>query len=335
MQVAVVILNWNGKKFLKQFLPSVVQNSPEANIYVGDNASSDDSITFLKENYPQITIIPNDTNLGFADGYNKVLGQILEPYYVLLNSDVEVSENWLTPIISLFEKDNSLAACQPKIKAFHSKSEFEYAGAAGGYIDKYGFPFCKGRLFDTLETDNGQYDDACEIFWATGACLFVKREAYWEVGGLDADFFAHMEEIDLCWRLKRSGYKIMVEPKSTVYHVGGGTLSKSNPRKTYLNFRNGLSLMLKNLPEKGLYSKLFIRMLFDGVAAFKYLLSGQPRDFFAVLKAHGSFYSTYRNTFRKRGGHYPKLNGIYNRSIVIDYFGKGLKTFSSLQKDMW
>ena len=333
MRVAVVILNWNGKSFLEKFLPSVISNSIGANIYVADNASSDGSLDYLKENYPIVKLIDNGENLGFAGGYNKALEKLDEAFFVLLNSDVEVTTNWLEPIVQLFDSDSNIAACQPKILSYHDKSCFEYAGAAGGFIDKFGYPFCRGRVFDTLEKDNGQYDSVEEILWATGACLFIRSKVYKELGGLDADFFAHMEEIDLCWRIKRAGYSIKVQPASVVYHVGGGTLSKSNPFKTFLNFRNGLELLAKNLPKNQLVPKLFIRMLLDGVAAFKFLFSGQGKDFLAVIHAHFGFYGRLRKTLRKRTGNYIRVKGQYRGNIVLDYFLKGRKKFSDLPSD--
>ena len=330
MRVAVVILNWNGKSFLEQFLPSVISNSPEATIYVADNASSDDSVDFLRTNFPHVKVIDNEENLGFAGGYNKALEKLNEDLFVLLNSDVEVTTNWLQPIVALFESDENIAACQPKILSYHDKTSFEYAGASGGFIDKNGYPFCRGRIFDTLEKDNGQYDSVEEIFWATGACLFVRSKVYKELDGLDSDFFAHMEEIDLCWRIKRAGYNIKIQPASTVYHVGGGTLSKSNPFKTFLNFRNGLELLAKNLPKNQLVPKIFIRMILDGVAAIKFLVAGQPKDFLAVIHAHFGFYKRLRKTLGKRSGNYVLVKGQYLGNIVLDYFLKGRKQFSDL-----
>ena len=333
MRVAVVILNWNGKAFLEQFLPNVIAHSEGCTVYVADNASTDGSVIFVKENHPKVKIIETGGNHGYAGGYNKALEHLDEDIFVLLNSDVEVSPSWVTPIVRLFEKDNSIAACQPKILQHGNKSKFEYAGAAGGFIDKFGFPFCRGRLFETVEQDNGQYDDPSEVFWATGACMFVRREVYKQLGGLDGDFFAHMEEIDFCWRAKRAGYKIMFEPSSTVYHVGGGTLSKSNPWKTFLNFRNGLELLAKNIPKGKLIPTLFIRMVFDGVAAWKFLLSGQPKDFGAVFKAHLAFYGRLGKTLKKRAGDFTPVNGMYRKSIVLEYFLRGTKKFSDLDSD--
>lgn len=333
MRVAVVILNWNGKKFLEKFLPSVIAHSSEATIYVVDNASSDESESFIKSTFPEVRTIQNGANVGFAGGYNEGLKNLTEDVFVLLNSDVEVSENWLKPVVDLFEEDSSVGAVQPKILQYDDKMKFEYAGAGGGYIDKYGFPFCRGRMFETLEMDKGQYDEATEVFWATGACMFVRSSVYNQLGGLDADFFAHMEEIDLCWRMKRAGYKVMVQPRSVVFHVGGGTLSRSNPWKTFLNFRNGLELLTKNLPKNELWIKLFIRMSLDGMAAIKFLVSGQPKDFLAVFQAHMAFYRRLKTTLSKRNGKYKQVTGVYRRSIVWDYFVGGKKTFDSLRKD--
>lgn len=333
MRVAVVILNWNGKSFLEKFLPSVIEHSPEAVVYVADNASSDDSISFLKTRFPDVKLIENKSNLGFAGGYNLALSKLTEEFFVLLNSDVEVTKNWLQPIIELMDSDKNIAACQPKILSYNDRSSFEYAGASGGYIDKFGYPFCRGRLFETLEKDHGQYDSVEQIFWATGACLAIRNSVYAQIGGLDEDFFAHMEEIDLCWRINRAHYKVMVQPKSVVYHVGGGTLSKSNPFKTFLNFRNGLELLLKNLPKSVLVQRIFLRMILDGVAAFKFLASGHPKDFVAVIKAHFAAYGRMRKTLSKRSGNYDKVNRLYQRSIVADYFIRGKKVFTDLPSD--
>lgn len=333
MRIAVVILNWNGKDFLEKFLPSVVQHSELANIYVADNASSDDSVAFITKHFPNVNLIENKENFGFAGGYNEALKGLKEEFYVLLNSDVEVTENWLEPMLRLLDSDRTIAACQPKVLKFDLKTHFEYAGAAGGFVDKYGFPFCRGRIFDAIEQDDRQYDSVKEVFWATGACMFVRRECYNELGGLDADFFAHMEEIDLCWRAKRAGFKVMVQPGSVVYHVGGGTLSQSNPWKTFLNFRNGLELLAKNLPSSALFQTLFVRMLFDGVAAMNFLVSGKPKDFLAVIHAHFAFYRRLRKTLSKRSGHYETKALLYNGSIVVDYFIRGKKRFTDLDQD--
>ena len=336
MKVAVVILNWNGKNFLEKFLPSVVAcNSSYSQLIVADNASTDDSVIFLKNNYPQIKIIQNTENGGFAKGYNDALKYVEAEYYVLLNSDVEVTPNWLDPIIDMMEADRSIAACQPKIKAFDNKQIFEYAGAAGGFIDKFGYPFCRGRILECIEEDKGQYNDVREIFWATGACLFVRAECYHQVNGFDEDFFAHMEEVDLCWRLKNLGYKIMYCPDSIVYHVGGGTLNKTSPQKTYLNFRNNLILLCKNHPPQLFFLKLITRMTLDGVAGLKFLLSGQFIHFAAVLKAHKSFYGSLKLTLKKRKELRSKVEkytttAVYLHSIVADFYLRGKKTFKEI-----
>ena len=329
MRVAVVILNWNGKSFLEKFLPSVIEHSPEATIYVADNASSDDSVAFLSSTFPNVELILIEENLGFAGGYNRALANLKEDFFVLLNSDVEVTPNWLSPLIDLMDSDSKIAACQPKILQYDRKTHFEYAGAAGGFIDKLGYPFCRGRIFDTLEEDTGQYNTVQEIFWATGACLVFRSSVYRELGGLDADFFAHMEEIDLCWRTKRAGYKIMAQPESVVYHVGGGTLSRSNPRKTFLNFRNGLELLAKNLPSNQLALTIPLRLILDGIAGMKFLLSGQIADFWAVIRAHFAFYGRLRQTLSKRSGNFANTV-LYQRSIVVDYYLRGKKRFSEL-----
>ena len=336
MNVAVVILNWNGKKFLEKFLPSVVQcNSSYAQIIVADNASSDDSISFLTNNYPQVKIINNAINGGFSKGYNDALKHVEAEYYILLNSDVEVSPGWMDSIIKLMDNDRSIAVCQPKIKDFNRKNYFEYAGAAGGFIDKYGYPFCRGRILDTNEEDKGQYDDTREVFWATGACLFVRAEYFHKVEGFDEDFFAHMEEIDLCWRLKNLGYKVMYCSESTIYHVGGGTLNKTSSRKTYLNFRNNLILLCKNHAPEYFLLKMLFRFVLDGIAGVKFLSSGEFTHALAVLKAHFSFYVSLGKTMKKR----KRLKGqikqytttaVYLHSIIADYYIRGKKTISEI-----
>ena len=335
--VAIVILNWNGRKYLEQFLPSVLENSPNCDVIVADNASSDDSVAFVRANFPAVKIIQNSGNLGFCEGYNQSLKQIEAKYYVLLNSDVQVTPGWITPVLNLLESDSQIAAVQPKIKAFHARNSLEYAGAGGGLIDNFGYPFCRGRLFDTLETDQGQYNDTTEIFWATGACMFVRAELFHKLGGLEPAFFAHMEEIDLCWRLQNAGYKIMYCGQSEVFHVGGGTLHKSNPRKTFLNFRNGLALLYKNLPANVFFSTLFIRVLLDWVSAFKFLLSGQTGDAEAIMKAHLEVFK-HRKYWKQQRKLQPlkkdlnQLKGVYNGSIVWEYFALGRKTFAALSK---
>ncbi|WP_435356448.1 glycosyltransferase family 2 protein [Emticicia sp. SJ17W-69] len=315
--VAVVILNYNGRNFLEKFLPSVVNNADGSEIIVADNASSDDSIVFLKNNYPQVRLIQLPDNQGFAGGYNTALKQITAEYYILLNSDVEVTPQWIRPIIDLMSANLEIAACQPKIKSFGQKTHFEYAGAAGGYIDWIGYPFCRGRVFDSYEEDLGQYNDTKEVFWATGACIFVRASVFHQLGGFDAQFFAHMEEIDLCWRMKNNGYKIFYCSNSAVFHVGGGTLHKSNPRKTFLNYRNGLAMLYKNLPANKLVSTIFLRLILDGISGIKLLLDGSFADFWAVIKAHFAFYAMIPKLERKS----PKeVSLIYQKSIVFEYF---------------
>lgn len=332
MRTAVVILNWNGKKYLEQFLPPLLRYSDgEAEIIVADNASSDDSVSFLKSNFPTVRIIPNPANEGFSRGYNLALRQVEADYYILLNSDIEVTPGWIRPVIGMMENDKSIAACQPKIRSFTERTKFEYAGAAGGFIDKYGYPFCRGRMFQSLEEDHGQYDDVAEIFWATGACMFVRADLFHQVGGLDEDFFAHMEEIDLCWRLKNSGFKIMYCPQSVVYHIGGGTLPKISWRKTFYNFRNNFYLLYKNLPDE-LVSEVFTKRLFlDGIAAMKFLFTAGFKDFWAIYRAHTSFYSTLSKTKAKRKllKHAP-LHKVYRKNIVFEYFLRNKKKFTDL-----
>ena len=340
-KIAIVILNWNGKEMLEQFLPFVISHSEGASICIADNASSDDSVSFLRKEFPRIRIIQNKSNDGYSSGYNEALRQIEAEYYILLNSDVEVSPNWLTPIISMMDEDRSIAACQPKILSFNNKSMFEYAGAAGGFIDKDGYMFCRGRIFNHFEMDEGQYNGNTEIFWASGACLFIRADLFHEVDGLDSDFFAHMEEIDLCWRLKNKGYRIMYNSESIVYHVGGGTLSKNNPVKTYLNFRNNLYLLTKNYFQGNYALKLFYRLILDGLASIKFLFDGHPDHSVAVLKAHFSFYRNFNRFYKKRrkvkkevSSYNPK--GQYKKSIVFHYFIKGIRKFSDLNlKDFY
>ncbi|ESU25307.1 glycosyl transferase family protein [Flavobacterium limnosediminis JC2902] len=325
-KAAVVILNWNGVKLLEQFLPSVIQFSPEAKIYVADNASTDASVTFVKANFPSVTIIENKSNFGFAQGYNEALQFVEEDIYALVNSDIEVTENWLQPIINLFENEPSTAIIQPKLLDFKNKAYFEYAGAGGGFIDKYGFPYCRGRIFETLEKDNGQYNDTTEIFWASGACFFIRKDIYRELNGFDADFFAHQEEIDLCWRAFNKGHKIKYCGSSTVYHVGGATLEAGSPRKTFLNFRNSVWMMLKNLPASQLFSVLFIRMCLDGIAGVQFLLQGKPKHLWAVLCAHYYFYTHMLRFLRKRDAFQSKQ--YYKiKSVVYRYFFKNGKVF--------
>ena len=336
-RIAIVILNWNGKELLKKFLPSVTTHSNRewADVIIADNASTDHSISFLKDNYPNLQRIQLDKNYGFAEGYNRALAQLPHSYFVLLNSDVEVTENWLDSIYTQFEKYKDIAAAMPKIKAYHKKTDFEYAGATGGFIDYLGYPFCRGRILDSIEKDTGQYDKNIDIFWASGAAMFVRAEVYKQAGGLDSDFFAHMEEIDLCWRIKNLGYRIICDTNSTVFHVGGATLPNHSSRKLFLNFRNNLLMLYKNLPSHKLLFTFLARMILDGVAAFKFLLSGEVSNFTAVFKAHMSFYSLLKkyNLKRKQSlrlvskEHHPE---IYQNSLIIDYYLKSKKVFSDL-----
>lgn len=332
--VAVVILNWNGKKFLEQFLPSVL-NATYTNykVIVADNASDDDSVSFLQQKFPSIKIITNPSNEGFAKGYNTALKQVEAEYYVLLNSDVEVTPGWIEPIIELMESDKKIGACQPKLLSFNNQSEFEYAGASGGWIDSFGYPFTRGRVFDECEKDKGQYDDVATCFWATGAAMFVRAEVYHQMNGLDEYFFAHQEEIDLCWRMQLYGYKIYVQPKSVVYHVGGGTLPKGSGRKVFLNFRNNLIMLAKNLPFGKACWKISVRFLLDAVAAWKGLLAGEFKYFIAIAKSHMAFMNWL--LFVKRTTPKPKypcflFNGWYGGVLIWDYFIKNKKTFKEI-----
>lgn len=330
MKLAIVILNWNGRKFLEEFLPTLIERTPNwAQIVVADNASSDDSVAFVRQHYPSIRLILNDCNYGFAGGYNLALSQIEAEYYCLLNSDIEVSEHWVEPIIEMMDADRQIAAVQPKIRSFSHRSQFEYAGAAGGFIDKYGYPFCRGRVFDSVEEDDGQYDTPQEIFWATGAALFVRSSVYRELGGLDDEFFAHMEEIDLCWRIKNHGYKIMVEPNSVVFHVGGGTLPKNDSFKTFLNFRNNHFLLIKNLPSKRLIPTFFARLVLDNIAAFSFLCQGHGKDFVAVYKAHVAVLKQHRHFMKKRKGEpFSAYRDIEKTPILLSYHLLGRHYFN-------
>lgn len=326
MKIAVVILNWNGTKLLEQFLPSVVKYSPEAYIYVADNASTDDSVAFVKANFPMVKIVENESNFGFAQGYNEALKHIDSEIYALVNSDIEVTENWLKPIIETFENEPKTAIIQPKLLDFKRKEYFEYAGAAGGFLDKCGYPYCRGRVFETLEKDNGQYDDNREIFWASGACFFIRSSVYKELKGFDADFFAHQEEIDLCWRAFNKGHQIKYNSQSVVYHVGGATLQQGNPKKTFLNFRNSLLMLLKNLPKKQLIPVIFIRLLLDGVAGIQFLFQGKFKHLLAILKAHFSFYSLVTVHYKKRN-QFQSEKYYKTSSIVFQYYVKAGKVF--------
>lgn len=331
-KVAVAILNWNGRKLLEEFLPSVLEHSPEADVIVIDNASSDDSRDWLNQNHPQVRTILFDENHGYAGGYNLAMQQIEHEYVVLLNSDIETTSGWLSPILSRFESNEKIAAIQPKIRAYHQRDSFEYAGASGGFIDTLGYPFCRGRIFNELEVDEGQYDNAIPVFWSTGACLAVRNSAYKQIGGLDPQYFAHMEEIDLCWRFQRNGFENWVEPASTVYHVGGGTLSSLSSRKTFLNFRNNLVLLSKNLPKDKVLTTILARLFLDGLAGIQFLLQGKPSHTLAIVKGHFAFYGMYGQIMKSRKGQsYPwPLQGVYSKSIVRQVFLGGLKKFSQL-----
>lgn len=327
-KIAVVILNYNGIHWLKKFLGEVVIKSPEAEIWVADNSSTDNSISYLQKNHPSVKIIQNKKNEGFAGGYNQALKDICAHYYILLNTDIEVTKNWLNPLIERMEKDATIAACQPKIRSFHEKEYFEYAGAAGGFLDRFGYPFCRGRVLNTLEKDNGQYDIAMPIFWATGACLCIRSKAFHDLGGFDADFFAHQEEIDLCWRLQNKGHGVWVEPKSMVYHVGGGTLNSDHSFKTYLNFRNNLFMLYKNL--KNPWRKICIRLILDGIAGLHFLTKGKFKHCGAIVKAHFAFYAAINHLKSKRANTFDAK--LFPKAILWEYFLKKKKKFSELTK---
>ena len=330
--VAVVILNWNGKLLLSKFIPYILSSTyKNIQIIVADNASTDHSVSFLQKEFPSVQIIINETNEGFAKGYNSALKKVQADYFVLLNSDVEVTPGWIEPIINLMESDKTIAACQPKILDFYKKTYFEYAGASGGFIDMLGYPFARGRVLENIEEDTGQYNEAIPCFWATGAAMFVRASVYNELGGLDEYFFAHQEEIDLCWRMQLSGYKVYVQPASIVYHIGGGTLPKGNSKKTYLNFRNNLIMLWKNTPISMLILKLPIRFSLDAIAAYKALFNKDSGYFFAVAKAHIHFgkwllFDKKKSLFVRK----PiakKIDGMYARSILWQYYMKKKRTF--------
>lgn len=335
-RVAVVILNYNGADMLARFLPSVVGNSPGARIVVADNGSADDSVARVRSFFPVVEIIELGENFGFAGGYNRALAQIDADYFILLNSDVEVTPHWISPMLALMESNEQAVACQPKVLSYNEKGRFEYAGAAGGFIDRYGYPYCRGRLFDTVEEDKGQYDTPCRLFWATGAALMVRSSVFKAIGGFDDSFFAHMEEIDLCWRMLARGGQIVAVPDSKIYHVGGATLNKSNPRKTYLNFRNNLLLLYKNLPAKQLSRVMRVRRLLDYIAAFKFLLCGGVGDFKAVLRARRDFahmknrYVVAREENMRLSVAHPAMS---NFSLLWQYYVRGRRLFSQLPKN--
>lgn len=336
-KIAIVILNWNGAKLFPDFLPSIVEHSQGENIeiIIADNGSTDDSLQVLQSDFPEVTILDLKQNYGFALGYNVALQQIKADYFVLVNSDVKVAENWIDPCIKHFKNDPKVVAVQPKVLSYNKPEEFEYAGAAGGFIDKFGYPFCRGRILDHVEKDENQYDISSEIFWATGACMFVRAGVFNTSGGLDADFWAHMEEIDWCWRMKNQGHKIIYEPQSVIYHLGGGSLEYGNPRKVFLNFRNNLYMLYKNLPKHKFKRTLFIRMVLDGAAAAKFLLGMEWKAFGAVAKAHASFYQNLSKLRNKRKELVAKVTSnnhpqIYQKSIMWKFFVQKKQTFSEL-----
>ena len=320
MKLAIVILNWNGKKLLEEFLPSVIMHSTGAEIYVADNASTDASVEYVREYYPKIKIVQNTENGGYAKGYNDALQYIDADVYCLLNSDVEVTKNWLVPVFTEFKNNPNTAVIQPKILDYKNKTHFEYAGAAGGYIDKFGYPFCRGRIFTSLEEDKGQYDDNIEIFWASGACLFIRKSVFEEAGKLDEDFFAHQEEIDLCWRIKNLGYSIKYLGSSTVFHLGGATLSTMNPKKTFFNFRNSLYNLVKNVSGSKALWIIFIRLILDGIAGIKFIFEGKFSHFFAILKAHFDFYKNLRVLVNKRKKRSSMEKYYLISSVIVQYY---------------
>lgn len=335
-KIAIVILNWNGAHMMRTYLPTVIKNSPEAEVIIADNASSDDSLKMLASNFPEIRTIVLDKNYGFAEGYNKAFKQVEAEYYLLLNSDVDVPEGWLAPLLDFMESHPEAAACQPKLRAIKDRESFEYAGAAGGFIDKYGYPFCRGRIFETVEKDHGQYDRNMEILWATGACMMVRSKDYWDAGGLDGRFFAHNEEIDLCWRIRLLGRKIYCITDSVAFHLGGGTLPKGNPRKTFLNFRNNLTMLYKNLPDSELHHVMRIRFFLDWLAAFQMLILGRSLgDFKAVIQGRREF-NRWKHDFDNDRKHIQttrkvnRIPEIFEKSLLWQYYAKGKKLFSQL-----
>ena len=333
IKTAVVVLNWNGINWLKKFLPILIEKSKDVNIYIADNASTDNSVEYVNDNFPNVKVLKNFSNEGYAKGYNDALETLKEEFFVLINSDIEVTDNWIKPIINLMEANSDIAACQPKILSFHDRNKFEYAGACGGFIDTLGYPFCRGRIFSDLEDDNNQYNDITEVFWASGACLFVRAKYFKEVNGFDNDFFAHQEEIDLCWRLKNKGYKIMVNPNSAVFHVGAGTLKTSSPFKTYLNFRNNLFMLYKNLSVLKLIITLLFRLPLDGIAALSFAKKENGLGHvFSILRAHLVFYVSIPllSLKRKKIDQKKNLTGQKRFSILFKYYFLGIKKFSDL-----
>jgi len=323
-------LNWNGIELLKQFLPDVIKYSPEATVYLADNASTDASVQFVQENFPHAKVIQNRVNGGYAKGYNDALSTLTEDIFVLLNSDVQVTPYWLEPIKSIFKNEPDVAAVQPKILDFKKPDYFEYAGAAGGFIDQFGYPYCRGRIFDRIEKDQGQYDDEVDVFWASGACLAIRKDHFYDVGSLDEDYFAHQEEIDLCWRLHNSGYRTKYTPNSVVYHIGGATLNSQNPKKTFYNFRNSLFNLIKNVPSHQIIWVIFVRLILDGIAATKFLLEFNFKHSIAILKAHWSFYSYLPKMLKKRKN-IPTHPAYYSKnSIVWSHYLKKINHYTDM-----
>ncbi|MGC3948558.1 MAG: glycosyltransferase family 2 protein [Chryseolinea sp.] len=334
-RTAVVILNYNGVQLLEKFLPTVVANSYGAEVIVADNASADGSRTWIKDNYPSVRIIALDQNYGFCGGYNRALREVAADYYLLLNSDIEVTEGWLTPLVSILDTRADVSAVQPKILSYHKRGEFEHAGAGGGFIDKFGYPFCRGRIFDTIENDHGQYNDDVPVFWSSGACMLIRARSFHQFGGFDEDYFAHMEEIDLCWKLHRDNQRVMYCGSSIIYHVGAGTLAYGSPRKIFLNFRNGLFMLFKHLSTAQLITRMPVRVMLDMVAALRFFIGGHWSNGAAVVQAHGEFFLNLGREIKKRRqlqSTYPRYTGegMKKRSIVFDYFVSGRKTFDQL-----
>ena len=330
LKTAVVILNWNGKKLLEQFLPSIVNFSTNADVYVADNASTDDSINFIKQNFPTVKIVVNKENGGYAKGYNDALQHIDADIYCLINSDIEVTKNWLPSILNVFATEENTAIIQPKLLDFKDKTKFEYAGAGGGFIDFLGYPYCRGRIFNSLETDNNQFNDTADIFWASGACFFIRSKVFHQLNGFDEDYFAHQEEIDLCWRAQNEGFDVKYVGDSAVYHVGGATLQESNPHKTYLNFRNSLLTVLKNVPSRYLLQTIFFRMILDGVAGIKFAIELRPIHTWSILKSHFSFYKNLFKFLKKRKELQRKKDYYKHFSIVWKHFILRKKEFNDL-----
>ena len=330
--IAVVILNWNGKDLLERFLPSLVKYSKGAELIVADNASDDGSVAFIAEHYPQVRVIENPVNLGFAGGYNAALRDVHADLLCLLNSDVEVTPDWLDPVVSLFEERSDIGIIQPKIRDLNRPGFFEYAGAAGGFIDYFGYPFCRGRIFQNLEEDRGQYDDSREIFWATGACMFIRKDVFRELGGFDPDYFAHQEEVDLCWRAHNHGYRVYYVGTSEVFHMGGSTLSNMDPKKTFLNFRNSLYSITKNLPRRKAFPIVLSRLILDGVAAIRFVGQLKLPHAWAIVRAHLSYYRHLFHTLRKRERVRFEEKYYATTSIVWSYYVRRIRTFSTLVK---